>query len=73
MKTNEPEMTAPLEIVRGVLEKLPFDRLLGLKVSYLRADGAGFEFAMKNELIGNVVQGILYGKRCWRSTKEAGA
>jgi len=42
-------------------ENLPFNRLLGLKVDYLRTDGAGFHFIMKDELIGNPVHGILHG------------
>jgi uncharacterized protein (TIGR00369 family) len=61
MHEPETDMNSPLEIVRGVYEKLPFNRLLGLKVSYLRTDGAGFNFSMKNELIGNFVHGILHG------------
>ena len=49
------------EIVRNVYEKLPFNILIGLEVSYLKDDRAGFNFTMKNELIGNLVHGILHG------------
>ena len=50
-----------LEIVREVYENLPFNRLLGLRVADLKPDQAGFNFAMRNELIGNTVHGILHG------------
>jgi uncharacterized protein (TIGR00369 family) len=55
------EMKARLLKVRHVFEKLPFNLLLGLKVSYLDREGAGFEFSMKDELVGNFVHGILHG------------
>jgi len=50
-----------LAIFREMHESLPFNRLLGLKVEYLRTDGAGFSFTMKDELVGNPVHGILHG------------
>ena len=60
-----PDTTAKidslLEIVRDVYENLPFNRLLGLSVTHLNLDEAGFIFSMKNELIGNAVHGILHG------------
>ncbi len=50
-----------LDRIREVYEKLPFNRYLGLGVTYLRQDGAGLDFAMREELIGNFVHGILHG------------
>jgi uncharacterized protein (TIGR00369 family) len=50
-----------LEIVRDVYQHLPFNRLLGLKASYLEIDEAGFDFEMQNCLVGNVSSGILHG------------
>ena len=61
MPEPESEMNPLLKIVRDVYDQLPFNRLLGLNVAYLKADGAGFSFSMKNELIGNCVHGILHG------------
>ena len=60
---NEPQKTidALLKIVHEVYENLPFNRLLGLNVANLKLDEAGFSFAMRNELIGNAVHGILHG------------
>ena len=50
-----------LDRIRDAHEKLPFNRYLGLGVTYLSQDGAGLDFAMRDELIGNFVQGILHG------------
>jgi uncharacterized protein (TIGR00369 family) len=47
-------------MVRDVYERIPFNQLLGLKV-HLGADRAGYDFAMKDELIGNFTYGILHG------------
>ncbi len=55
------DIQSQLKILRQVYEKLPFNRHLGLKVTYVNIDGAGFDFAMQNELIGNFVHGILHG------------
>ena len=61
MPASAKEINPLLEIVRKVYDNLPFNRLLGLSVSFLEIDSAGFNFAMKNELIGNSVHGILHG------------
>ncbi len=60
---NEPQkaIDALLKIVHEVYENLPFNRLLGLNVANLKLDEAGFSFAMRTELIGNAVHGILHG------------
>jgi len=61
MPESQNKIDALLEIVRGVYENLPFNRLLGLRVAHLKPGEAGFEFAMSAELIGNAVHGILHG------------
>jgi uncharacterized protein (TIGR00369 family) len=50
-----------LAIIREIYEQLPFNRHLGLRVNHLGPEGAGFDFAMRPELIGNYVYGILHG------------
>ena len=50
-----------LNRIREVYDKLPFNRHLGISVTYLTPEGAGLEFAMREELIGNYVHGILHG------------
>ena len=61
MPNSQHEMDDLLNIVRDVYENLPFNRLLGLRVARLNPDQAGFNFTMKDELIGNAVHGILHG------------
>jgi uncharacterized protein (TIGR00369 family) len=61
MHDAQNEIDGLLDIVREVYENLPFNRLLGLKVANLKPDEAGFKFAMRNELVGNAVHGILHG------------
>ena len=50
-----------LEIIKDVYEQLPFNQYLGLRISSLDIGCAGFEFSMKQELVGNFVYGILHG------------
>jgi len=50
-----------LAIIRDIYEQLPFNRHLGLRVRHLGTTGAGFDLAMRPELIGNYVHGILHG------------
>jgi len=61
MSESVTDIDSLFEFFREMHENLPFNRLLGLKVDYLRTDGAGFHFIMKDELIGNPVHGILHG------------
>jgi uncharacterized protein (TIGR00369 family) len=61
MTDSDHEIEFLLKIVGQAYESLPFNRLLGLSVSFLKIDGAGFSFPMQNDLIGNTVQGILHG------------
>ncbi len=49
------------EIVQQIYGNLPFNLFMGLKVSHLKANEAGFEFSMKKELSGNLVYGFLHG------------
>ena len=58
---SDNEIDSLLNIVRQAYDSLPFNRLLGLSVSFLKIDAAGFSFPMQNDLIGNAVQGILHG------------
>ena len=58
---SDNEIDSLLKIVWQAYDNLPFNRLLGLSVSFLKIDAAGFSFPMQNDLIGNAVQGILHG------------
>lgn len=61
MTANASDLEAVLTIVRDVYERLPFNKLLGLRVDHLEAQRAGFRFEKRDELVGNFVQGILHG------------
>ena len=62
MKNNKTDINSLLEIIQELYEeKLPFNRLLGLKVHFLTTSEAGFTFSMKDDLVGNYVHGILHG------------
>lgn len=54
--------TSQIEFLRQWYEdKIPFNRIIGLRVETLRTDFVSVRFAMRNELIGNSVHGILHG------------
>ncbi len=42
-------------------DRLPFNRLLGIRVDALNADGGTMAFSMREDLIGNVFQHTLHG------------
>ncbi|MCF8051599.1 MAG: thioesterase family protein [Desulfobacterales bacterium] len=51
-----------LDIVKDIYEKrIPFDRVLGMKVEALTLEKAVVGFQMKPELVGNYVLGSLHG------------
>lgn len=62
MPENEPKLENPLDILADVYEsKLPFNKILGLKIDRLEPDSVRVGFDMKPELVGNYVHGILHG------------
>lgn len=52
---------ALLPFIAQVFDQMPFNRLLGLKVTGFSAEQAEVRFAFKPELVGNPVQKILHG------------
>jgi uncharacterized protein (TIGR00369 family) len=61
MSHPEKDISAMLEILGQMHESLAFNRVLGLKIEYLRPDSTECRFSMKDIFIGNPVQGILHG------------
>jgi len=62
MNNKKKQIESYLAIIQDLYEdKLPFNKLLGLKVNRLTTEEAGFSFHMKNDLVGNFVHGILHG------------
>ena len=48
-------------IAINFLEQIPFNKVLGLKPTKLSQDYCEFKMNMKDDLIGNFLQGILHG------------
>jgi len=48
-------------IAINFLEQIPFNKVLGLKPTKLSQDYCEFKMKMKDDLIGNFLQGILHG------------
>ncbi|EKD54363.1 MAG: hypothetical protein ACD_60C00090G0012 [uncultured bacterium] len=44
-----------------IINDIPFNRILGLKLDTIETHGVTMRFAMTNELIGNFMHGILHG------------
>ena len=52
------------KILRELYErKIPFNKVLGLKIESLKMEDVRVKFEMKAEFIGNYVQGILHAPR----------
>lgn len=62
---SKPSGKNPQEIMLQQLSAaftaIPFNKMLGLQLDYLSADHIVMNFRMKEELIGNFLQGILHG------------
>ena len=51
-----------LQGFRGIYEnKVPFNRVLGFKIESLTENDVCIKFEMKDELVGNYVDGVLHG------------
>jgi len=62
MTDDNKTLTDLLDFLADVYEnKLPFNKLLGLKIDRIEADEVCTVFDMRPELIGNFVHGVLHG------------
>ena len=51
-----------LELLREITEeRIPFNKLIGIKIESLGMDSLGIRFEMRPELIGNFKRGNLHG------------
>jgi uncharacterized protein (TIGR00369 family) len=50
-----------LATIHDVVEKIPFNKVLGLTVESLDPEGPSVKLAMREELIGNFLRGSLHG------------
>ena len=55
----QPDLLLPF--IAQVFDQMPFNRLLGLKVTAFDADKAEVRFAFDEKLVGNPLQQILHG------------
>lgn len=60
-KIQPHEQKALLLQLSKAFTTIPFNQLLGLQLDHLDPDHVTMNFAMKPELIGNFLQGILHG------------
>ena len=59
--TAEGFSDTELKLALNFVEQIPFNKVLGLKPKLLSAERCEFTMAMKNDLVGNWLQGILHG------------
>lgn len=52
---------ARLQHLSAAFTAIPFNHMLGLQLDHIDAESVTMSFAMKHELIGNFLQGILHG------------
>lgn len=50
-----------LEQLGVAFTDIPFNKMLGLRLEHVDAEHAVMNFSMKNDLVGNFLQGILHG------------
>ena len=53
--------TSMLDQFADIINNIPFNRIIGLKLDAIEADHIALTFTMKEELIGNYMHGILHG------------
>jgi uncharacterized protein (TIGR00369 family) len=62
MSDKKIDLDARLQMLRKLYEqKIPFNKVLGLKIESLNIEDVRVKFEMKDAFIGNYVQGILHG------------
>ena len=62
MSDKTMDLDDRLQLLRDLYEeKIPFNKVLGLKIESLKMENVRVTFKMKHEFIGNFVQGILHG------------
>lgn len=60
--SSRREIDEILEIIHDlIIEKIPFNKVLGLTVESLNLDQASVRLPMREELIGNFIRGSLHG------------
>jgi uncharacterized protein (TIGR00369 family) len=50
-----------ISVINEVFEKIPFNKIVGIKVESISAESVKTTFKMRNELMGNYKMGMLHG------------
>jgi uncharacterized protein (TIGR00369 family) len=62
MSDSQPAINAELHAgILAFFQRIPFNRLLGMQLTELTQQHAILQLPMKDELVGNFLQGILHG------------
>jgi len=61
MPHTKPKHQVLLQQLSVAFTSIPFNQMLGLKLEHLEDKQVAMSFNMKNDLIGNFLQGILHG------------
>jgi uncharacterized protein (TIGR00369 family) len=57
-RTNDEEFVSA---IKKIFEKIPFNKVLGLKIESIDSDCMKTQFEMRDELMGNFERGMLHG------------
>jgi uncharacterized protein (TIGR00369 family) len=57
-RTNDEEFVSA---IKKIFEKIPFNKVLGLKIESIDSDCVKTQFEMRDELMGNFERGMLHG------------
>ncbi len=58
---TEPDVKEAARIAREAEARIPFNRVLGLKLEEIGPEESRISFAMRDELVGNAEKGSLHG------------
>ena len=62
MIEKKPQFDASLQFLIEMYEKkIPFNRVIGMRIESLTAENTRVKFQMKEKLIGNYIRGFLHG------------
>ena len=57
-RTSDEEFVSA---IKKIFEKIPFNKVLGLKIESINSDCVKTQFEMRDELMGNFERGMLHG------------
>ncbi len=61
MSTERSLSPAELQLAKNFINQIPFNQYVGLEIVDISKDEARFQLRMRDDLVGNWLQGILHG------------